>query len=483
MINIKLQDIDMEYELKELLKLFTGEFAINGDQAQEDTVEIKVDFEGLKVNADYRNGQIWLEEKMDEKSYAENAKKESKRAVKVLAYKAMRTLLEKDLPWGILTGIRPTKIVHEMMGAGMDVESMKDELCDKYLLDEQKISLLIDIATTERKFIYPVDEKKISIYVSIPFCPTRCVYCSFPSHILSKWGHLMGDYLKALDFEIRETANIIKKKGLEIETVYIGGGTPTTLDAGELEFLIDSLKKNLDLSKIKEFTVEAGRPDTIDETKLKALRKMGIDRISINPQTMNDETLEKIGRSHTSKDIKDIYQMARELGFTNINMDLILGLPDETPEMVKNTLEEIKKLDPDSLTVHTMAIKRASKLNQCIEEYELSKYNDMVDMINISSRYAAEIGMKPYYMYRQKYMLGNLENIGYSKEGFECIYNMQIMEEKQSIIALGAGGISKVFYPAENRLERIPNVKNIEHYIPRVGEMVERKAKELLKEE
>lgn len=483
MINIKLQDIDMEYELKELLKLFTGEFAINGDQAQEDTVEIKVDFEGLKVNADYRNGQIWLEEKMDEKSYAENAKKESKRAVKVLAYKAMRTLLEKDLPWGILTGIRPTKIVHEMMGAGMDVESMKDELCDKYLLDEQKISLLIDIATTERKFIYPVDEKKISIYVSIPFCPTRCVYCSFPSHILSKWGHLMGDYLKALDFEIRETANIIKKKGLEIETVYIGGGTPTTLDAGELEFLIDSLKKNLDLSKIKEFTVEAGRPDTIDETKLKALRKMGIGRISINPQTMNDETLEKIGRSHTSKDIKDIYQMARELGFTNINMDLILGLPDETPEMVKNTLEEIKKLDPDSLTVHTMAIKRASKLNQCIEEYELSKYNDMVDMINISSRYAAEIGMKPYYMYRQKYMLGNLENIGYSKEGFECIYNMQIMEEKQSIIALGAGGISKVFYPAENRLERIPNVKNIEHYIPRVGEMVERKAKELLKEE
>lgn len=483
MINIKLQDIDMEYELKELLKLFTGEFAINGDQAQEDTVEIKVDFEGLKVNADYRNGQIWLEEKMDEKSYAENAKKESKRAVKVLAYKAMRTLLEKDLPWGILTGIRPTKIVHEMMDAGMDVESMKAELCDKYLLDEQKISLLIDIATTERKFIYPVDEKKISIYVSIPFCPTRCVYCSFPSHILSKWGHLMGDYLKALDFEIRETAKIIKKKGLEIETVYIGGGTPTTLDAGELEFLIDSLKKNLDLSKIKEFTVEAGRPDTIDETKLKALRKMGIGRISINPQTMNDETLEKIGRSHTSKDIKDIYQMARELGFTNINMDLILGLPDETPEMVKNTLEEIKKLDPDSLTVHTMAIKRASKLNQCIEEYELSKYNDMVDMINISSRYAAEIGMKPYYMYRQKYMLGNLENIGYSKEGFECIYNMQIMEEKQSIIALGAGGISKVFYPAENRLERIPNVKNIEHYIPRVGEMVERKAKELLKEE
>lgn len=274
-------------------------------------------------------------------------------------------------------------------------------------------------------------------------------------------------------------AKILKDTNKEIETLYIGGGTPTALEKEELDILITALYKELDLSKIKEFTVEAGRPDSITRGKLEVLKKHNVSRISINPQTMNDETLEKIGRAHSVSDIVDCFNMAREIGFDNINMDLILGLVDEDLEMVINTLEEIKKLNPESLTVHTLAVKRASKLKEDIENYELTRYEEMIKMIDLSMEYAKEMGLNPYYMYRQKHMLGNLENIGYAKEGYECIYNIQIMEEKQSNYALGAGSISKFVYVDEDRIERVENVKNVEQYIDRVDEMIERKRKEI----
>nr|WP_263331329.1 coproporphyrinogen dehydrogenase HemZ [Paraclostridium sp. AKS73] len=385
------------------------------------------------------------------------------------------------VPWGILTGIRPVKIVHSLLDEGLSEFEIRQNLKDNYLIKDEKIDLALDIAKRERVFIYPIDKNKISLYVSIPFCPTRCVYCSFPSNPMKQFGHLRENYVKAIVKEIKGLAKLLKETNKEIETLYIGGGTPTTLEAEQLDDLIKSLFIELDLTKIKEFTVEAGRPDTITREKLEVMKKHNVTRISINPQTMNNGTLVKIGRDHNVDDIVRCFNMARELGFNNINMDIILGLVDENVEMVRNTLERIKELSPESLTVHTLAIKRASTLKENLDKYELTRYEEMISMINLSMEYAKSMGLNPYYMYRQKHMLGNLENIGYAKEGFECIYNIQIMEEKQSNLAVGAGAISKYVYVDEDRIERTDNVKNVEIYIDRVDEMIERKEKEVYK--
>lgn len=299
---------------------------------------------------------------------------------------------------------------------------------------------------------------------------------------MKQFGHLREEYVQALIKEIKGLAKLLKDTNKEIETLYIGGGTPTTLEPKELDTLIKALFKELDLSKIKEFTVEAGRPDSITREKLEVMKKHNVSRISINPQTMNDETLVKIGRDHNVNDIIDTFHMARELGFDNINMDIILGLVDEDIDMVRNTLEKIKELDPESLTVHTLAIKRASTLKENLDKYELTRYEEMIKMIDLSMEYAKDMGLNPYYMYRQKHMLGNLENIGYAKEGYECIYNIQIMEEKQSNFAVGAGAITKYVYVDEDRIERTDNVKNVEQYIDRVDEMIQRKVKEVYKD-
>ncbi|MDM8127610.1 coproporphyrinogen dehydrogenase HemZ, partial [Paraclostridium benzoelyticum] len=390
-------------------------------------------------------------------------------------------LYDTYVPWGILTGIRPVKIVHSLLDEGLSEFEIRQNLKDNYLIKDEKIDLALDIAKRERVFIYPIDKNKISLYVSIPFCPTRCVYCSFPSNPMKQFGHLRENYVKAIVKEIKGLAKLLKETNKEIETLYIGGGTPTTLEAEQLDDLIKSLFIELDLTKIKEFTVEAGRPDTITREKLEVMKKHNVTRISINPQTMNNGTLVKIGRDHNVDDIVRCFNMARELGFNNINMDIILGLVDENVEMVRNTLERIKELSPESLTVHTLAIKRASTLKENLDKYELTRYEEMISMINLSMEYAKSMGLNPYYMYRQKHMLGNLENIGYAKEGFECIYNIQIMEEKQSNLAVGAGAISKYVYVDEDRIERTDNVKNVEIYIDRVDEMIERKEKEVYK--
>src|SRR3712207_1138365 len=312
---------------------------------------------------------------------------------------------------------------------------------EEYLISDEKLDLIMSIAKREREHIYPLDEDKISLYVSIPFCPTRCLYCSFPSNALGIQGTKRGQYVDTLLVEARGLAEIIKWQGKEIETIYIGGGTPTALEVEDLDGLIAGLFDVFDFSKIKEFTVEAGRPDTITREKLLVLKKHGVSRISINPQTMNQTTLDKIGRRHSIQDIINCFNMARELGFDNINMDLILGLPNETPEMVAHTMNMIVGLEPENVTVHTLALKRSSDLKMNIDEYEedLTSHRQMVEMIKISSDAMATNGYNPYYMYRQKHMLGNLENIGYAKEGFECLYNMQIMEEKQSNYAIEIG--------------------------------------------
>lgn len=488
MLGIELKGHDYKYEIAELFKLFTTQFKfIKEDEKFEKALinEFIKDEDYIKSTTKYyENNDLKLckEEVFNINSLnEEEIKKKSKTIIKRSIFKVLSELYDTYVPWGILTGIRPVKIVHSLLDEGLSEVEIRQNLKDNYLIKDEKIDLALDIAKRERVFIYPIDKNKISLYVSIPFCPTRCVYCSFPSNPMKQFGHLRENYVKAILKEIKGLSKLLKETNKEIETLYIGGGTPTTLEAEQLDNLIKALFMELDLTKIKEFTVEAGRPDTITREKLEVMKKHNVTRISINPQTMNNETLVKIGRDHNVDDIVRCFNMARDLGFNNINMDIILGLVDENVEMVRNTLERIKELSPESLTVHTLAIKRASTLKENLDKYELTRYEEMVSMINLSMEYAKSMGLNPYYMYRQKHMLGNLENIGYAKEGFECIYNIQIMEEKQSNLAVGAGAISKYVYVDEDRIERTDNVKNVEIYIDRVDEMIERKEKEVYK--
>lgn len=485
MIGVILKGHDYKYEVAELIKLFTAQFEFIEEKSfgriLENVLYVYNDTLIAKTKY-YENYELKCEfadhvniKGLDEQSL----KKITKETIKRTIFKVLQNRLNTYVPWGILTGIRPVKIVHTLLDKGIDEESIRQILKEKYYIMDEKIDLALNIANRERVFMYPIDKNKVSLYVSIPFCPTRCYYCSFPANPLKTFGHLKAEYVNKLIEEIKGLAKIIKDTNKEIETLYIGGGTPTTLDEDEMDTLITALFTEMDLSNIKEFTVEAGRPDSITKGKLEVLKKHNVSRISINPQTMNDETLEKIGRAHNVSEIVECFNMARDLGFDNINMDIILGLVDEDLEMVRKTLEAIKELSPESLTVHTLAIKRASKLKEDIDNYELTQYEEMIKMIDLSMKYAKDMNLNPYYMYRQKHMLGNLENIGYAKEGYECIYNIQIMEEKQSNYAVGAGSISKFVYVDEDRIERVDNVKNVEQYIDRVDEMIERKRKEI----
>ena len=308
--------------------------------------------------------------------------------------------------------------------------------------------------------------------MGIPFCPSICLYCSFSSSPLSLWKDKVDLYLDALCKEIDYVSDAFAEK--ELNTVYIGGGTPTTLEPYQLERLLSKLEERFCFDKLKEFTVEAGRPDSITREKLQVLRNHGISRISINPQTMNQKTLDLIGRRHTVEETVQAFYLARELGFDNINMDLIVGLPGEEKAEVEYTLKEITKLDPDSVTVHSLAVKRAARLKLFKEEHKEMTMTNNREIMDMTADYARKLGLAPYYLYRQKNMAGNFENVGYAKEGKAGIYNILIMEEVQSILALGAGASTKMVW-AKDRIERIENVKDIKNYIERIDEMIERK--------
>ena len=322
-------------------------------------------------------------------------------------------------------------------------------------------------------------ENGYSLYIGIPFCPTTCLYCSFTSYPIAAWRKRVELYLQALFREIDFVAEACRDRILD--TIYIGGGTPTTLEAGELDRLLQHIHDRFDFAQVKEFTVEAGRADSITPEKLDVLKRHGVTRISVNPQTMNDETLKYIGRHHTVAQVKEAFQMARAAGFDNINMDIILGLPGELEADVQHTIDEIKKLGPDSLTVHSLAIKRASKLSQWIEENGIGTLRNTDATMEIAQKGAYALDMKPYYLYRQKNMSGNFENVGYAREGKYGIYNILINEEVQTIIALGAGSISKRVYP-DGRIERSENMKDVALYIEKIDEMIERKRKLLADE-
>lgn len=403
-------------------------------------------------------------------------RKATKNTMKRLVYSVMSKVTGKELPWGTLTGIRPTKIPMSLMERKkpLDDEQIYRYMKENYYVSDEKIKLSREIAKKEINILKEIDYKEgYSLYIGIPFCPSTCLYCSFTSYNIDAYRNKVDGYIDALIKEIDYAANTFRDK--KLNTVYFGGGTPTTLSPDQLERLIGKVKNSFDFSHVKEFTVEAGRPDSITREKLKVLKKYGVTRISINPQTMKQETLDIIGRKHTVEQVREAFVMAREEGFDNINMDFIVGLPNEGIDDVRYTMEEAVKLNPDSITVHSLAVKRAARLNMFKDEYKELSIENNQEIMKLTADYAKKMGMEPYYLYRQKNIAGNMENVGYAREGKTGIYNILIMEEKQTIVALGAGSVTKYVYPDGEQLERVDNVKNVDQYIERIDEMIERK--------
>ena len=406
-------------------------------------------------------------------------RKETKNILKRCLYRLLSEYTGQSLPWGTLTGIRPTKIAMAMLEQGAGEGAVREFMSGTYLASRQKVDLSIEIAKREMRLLETIDyQEGYSLYIGIPFCPSICSYCSFSSSPIGLWEEQVDAYLAALAKEMAFTADACA--GKKLNSVYIGGGTPTTLSPNQLDFLLTEIERRFNLSDLVEYTVEAGRPDSITSEKLQALRSHGISRISINPQTMKQETLDIIGRRHTVAQTVESFRLAREMGFGNINMDLIVGLPGEGIEDVENTMRQVAELSPDSLTIHSLAMKRAARLKMFPEDYQGMEMENTWEIIDLTARYAREMGLLPYYLYRQKNMAGNFENVGYAAPGKAGLYNILMMEEKQSILALGAGAVTKyVFEPdletGNIRVERTENVKNITHYMERIDEMIERK--------
>uniref|UniRef100_UPI0040270855 coproporphyrinogen dehydrogenase HemZ n=1 Tax=Lachnospira sp. TaxID=2049031 RepID=UPI0040270855 len=466
MIYIKISDMDFYDDAVVLIKSFYPRTEVMQYQEQAEQTRTAQD--------------IVIEPEVPEKDG--RSKKELHEAFKCRLYTKLSAQLNKTLPWGYLTGVRPSKIAYTLLEKGADREQILKEFTKKHLVSEKKAQLALQVAQTEKSILEKMDYKNgYSLYIGIPFCPTTCLYCSFTSYSLAAYQSKVQPYLEALLKEMKYVSEAMR--GRRLDTVYFGGGTPTTLSAGQLDMLLTELERQFDLSACRELTVEAGRPDSITYEKLCVLKAHHVDRISINPQTMNQQTLDLIGRRHTVEQIEEAFALAGKAGLDNINMDMILGLPGENKEMVQHTLEKIKALAPESLTVHSLAIKRAAALNIWREKYLDLQMDNSDEIVSMAADYAHQMGHQPYYMYRQKNMAGNFENVGYSKPGLECIYNILIMEEKQTIIAMGAGASTKIVFQNETeggqagRIERIENVKDVTNYIQLIDEMIERKRK------
>lgn len=466
MIYIKISDMDFYDDAVVLIKSFYPRTEVMQYQEQAEQTRTAQD--------------IVIEPEVPEKDG--RSKKELHEAFKCTLYTKLSAQLNKTLPWGYLTGVHPSKISYTLLEKGADREQILEAFTKKHLVSEKKAQLALQVAQTEKSILEKMDYKNgYSLYIGIPFCPTTCLYCSFTSYSLAAYQSKVQPYLEALLKEMKYVSEAMR--GRRLDTVYFGGGTPTTLSAGQLDMLLTELERQFDLSACRELTVEAGRPDSITYEKLCVLKAHHVDRISINPQTMNQQTLDLIGRRHTVEQIEEAFALAGKAGLDNINMDMILGLPGENKEMVQHTLEKIKALAPESLTVHSLAIKRAAALNIWREKYLDLQMDNSDEIVSMAADYAHQMGHQPYYMYRQKNMAGNFENVGYSKPGLECIYNILIMEEKQTIIAMGAGASTKIVFQNETeggqagRIERIENVKDVTNYIQRIDEMIERKRK------
>lgn len=394
---------------------------------------------------------------------ADTPEKEQERALCVLLYRVLSEYTGVTPPWGILTGIRPVRLL-----AGMDEKTAAERL----LVSPGKTALAHRINAVQKPIIAGIPERSFSLYVSIPFCPTRCSYCSFVSHSVDKAAGLVGDYLDRLCEELSVTADTARQAGLRLDTIYFGGGTPTTLSAEQLKRLFSALGC-FDLSNVREFTVEAGRPDTITRDKLIVIKQAGARRISVNPQTMNDSVLEAVGRRHTAAQTERAYELAREIGFDSINMDLIAGLPTDTVEGFIRSIDRVCELSPENITVHSLSLKRAARLFRERESEPSGAY----EMTSYAHKKLSACGYEPYYLYRQKNTADNCENTGYAKPGTESLYNMFIMEEVQTILAVGAGASTKLVDIPSGRIERVTNLKYPYEYLGRFNEVIAGKSK------
>lgn len=389
-----------------------------------------------------------------------------------LLYKTLQDLTGYTPPWGLLTGIRPVRRVVQMFDAGMSPEEVSTHLRERFLVSAQKIRLALDTANVQYP-ILPHSRKEIGLYISIPFCPTRCSYCSFVSHSMDSAMQLIPDYITYLCREIAILGEIIRRYGLHVQSVYIGGGTPTSISAQQLREVMEAIRTHIDIAGAREYTVEAGRADTITEDKLRVIQEMGATRISVNPQTLQDSVLEAIGRRHTAQQAVDAFLLARKLGFDDINMDLIAGLPTDTYEGFADTLERVMALHPDSITVHTLTLKRAADLYGSGGSEQHTA--EVAKMAELSAQLLPENGYRPYYMYRQKNTVGNLENVGYAREGKENLYNILIMDETQTILGAGCAASTKLVEP-NGKITRVHNYKFPYEYISRFDKLMEKKA-------
>ncbi len=475
MINIILSKEEFINEIHDLVKAFYPEEHIRigkpSEASNEFDLQIIVELEDtIRISISNSKQLLYSDTGLVESK----DKKVFRNYLKRMLYKGLSAITQKELPWGTLTGVRPTKIAFERLELHMPKHEISQYMKDEFYCSDEKIETSLQVAERELELLRKIDYKNgYSIYIGIPFCPSTCLYCSFTSYSLGKYESFVDQYLQALFQEITYAGTCFINK--KLTTIYLGGGTPTTLSEEQLDLLLTHIRNSFDFTYVKEYTVEAGRPDSITAEKLRILKMHGVSRISINPQTMRQKTLDIIGRRHSVEQVIQSFSMARELGHDNINMDIIIGLPGETKEDIAYTLQEIDKLKPDSLTVHTLALKRAARLNLEKEFYRKLAPTDTQAMLAYTTIYAKESNYLPYYLYRQKNMADNLENIGYAHYGKEGLYNILIMEEKQTILALGAGALSKFVFHEENRIERVENVKSLKDYIERIDEMITRK--------
>ncbi|MCK4258520.1 MAG: coproporphyrinogen dehydrogenase HemZ [Halanaerobiales bacterium] len=430
--------------------------------------------EGDQVYTDRRSHTEILDFRYEEFDYQRRGKDLIKNHIYTFL---VNFLNEKMSPWGILTGIRPTKILHYLRDKKFSFEEIEGILREVYVISDEKIDLLLRIGKIEERYLPTREDanKRVSIYIGIPFCPSRCRYCSFPSFSVQKHNRFIKPFLNTLLTEVEEIGSFIKEHGLQVDSIYLGGGTPTSLSTSQMEALLRHVEKHISVDNLLEYNVEAGRPDTITLDKLRVLKNCGVTRISINPQTMQQKTLDTIGRDHTVEKIIEVFGYAREVGFENINMDLIIGLPGEDFQDVQSTIEQIFTLRPDSVTIHTLSLKKASSWWETAGDLPFPPDYEVTRMLEYVDQVLQENQLYPYYMYRQKYILGNQENVGYSISGKESIYNMIMIDERETVIGLGGGAVTKVVNPKDWSLSRYKNPKYPGDYIDNINQILEAK--------
>lgn len=437
--------------------------------AESDAVTVSTEINGNILTVD-----AVVYDKHKKKSLNADKTTDKKSALSILLYDVLSEILEITYPWGLLYGVRPARRMHALTDSLSEQEA-KRIFKEKYLVNDAKTELTAAVMHRENRIIALSECKSFSLYISIPFCPTRCSYCSFVSHSIENTVKLVEPYVELLKKEIEETGKYAKALGLRLETVYFGGGTPTTLSAHQLSSIFDAVEKHFDLSTVREYTVEAGRPDTVTKERLLALKAAGVTRISINPQTFNDAVLKRIGRQHSAEETIAAFNLARSCGFNHINMDFIAGLPDDSVASFKKSICKGIELNAESITVHTLSLKSGAYMATKESAFDSSPKKIVASMVDFSNSVLSENGYYPYYMYRQGKSLGNLENVGWCKNGFDGLYNVFMMDETHTVLSVGAGAVIKLKNQNTGKIERIYNYKYPYEYIDRFDEILKRK--------